>query len=93
MEALWCECACDRPARAGAGEFPGDGVLAHRHALQHDCWVLMEDGALMLGLRHLAECVHGPETRRAHLDPLDGPVHTFRILASTWCSMVMLCDE
>lgn len=33
---------------AGAGEFPSDGVLAHRHAsLQHDCWVWMEGGALV----------------------------------------------
>lgn len=54
------------------GSSPVMVFLAHRHALQHDCWVLMEDGALMLGLRHLAECVHGPETRRAHLDRLDG---------------------
>lgn len=76
------------------GSSPVMVFLAHRHAsLQHDCWVLMEDDALMLGLRHLAECVHGPETHRAHLDPLDGSAHTFRILASTWCGMVMLCDE
>lgn len=43
----------------------------------------------VLGLRHLAECVHDPETHHAHLDSLDGSVHTFRILASTGCSMVM----
>lgn len=65
--------------------------LAHRCAsLQHDCWMLMEDGVLVLGMGHLAECVHDPGTH-AHLDPQlwMGLAHIFRILGSPWCSMAV----
>lgn len=54
-------CGMSLPVRTGQGLELGSSpvmvLLAHRHAsLQHDCWLLMEDGALVLGLRHLAEC-------------------------------------
>lgn len=59
--------------------------LAHRCTLLwHDHWVLMEDGSLVLGMRHLAGCVHDPGIH-AHLDPqfwMD-LIHISKVLGST----------
>lgn len=83
MEALGYDCACGQWAGAGAvlqhlcflSMF-----LAHRCASQQrDHWVLTEDGSLVLGMGHLAGCVH------AHLHPqfwMD-LVHISSVLGST----------